>query len=1206
MGFDGYQCVGKRLRDVLLPGMVLALIFHSAAGFALEASPAAAAPSAQTATNADASLKIEDIQKLRDAVSARSDLPDAVKQEILSNFDKAIDSLKQAAALAEAIGRFERERVSAPSELEVAKADAAQPIDTKIDVETARTLEQSRQLRDQADANLSLAQKKVKELDDEAARRASRRTAIPDQIAKAQQESDDVDHALLALAGQQQPGNELPDQVAARRIELQAHRQRLEQLIASLGKELASYDARTELLQAQRDQAARRVTALERIAQQWRDLVILREKQVAAEEAAKARAAAADSHQAVKSIAQQNVALLERLSGNAATGTGILAKKAQTEKQLESFTKRMQALQDRLDRELRANKTANLTDVIDMRLRRARAELPNLKAHKASLAARRAEIAEVQQQLADIEYQRDLLPDLETRKRVILQELDPAMSAENRAEIERRVTEQLTKQQEIYDSLIRSYTDFSEVLLKAQTAEAGLVAVTEEFKAYIDERILWLRSMPAVGQNDLVQAWQSCKWLSGPSKWIELGRGLWVDAQTNPQIFASWIMLFLVLFILKRRLSDQLRVIAELVPKVYTDRFSHTLLALFITVLLAAFWPGVVWFVAWRIATFGGESQSAESQFAKAAAAGLSRAATILLLLQFHRHLCKRNGLGEVHFRWRESSLRLLRRSLLRLTAVTVPLAFVIAADEVINNDPGSGSLGRLAFMAGMIAVTVFAAAVLNPRLGILDAALNRNRNGWLFRLRHLLYILIVGLPLALAATAAVGYYYTALQLERRLVNTFWLVLVLITFHGIVLRWLMIARRRLAIEEARKRRVTQADSGTAAPGMTADGPIILDEPKIDLNAINSQTRQLLRSTVAFALVLGIWFVWIDMLPALGMLKRVELYPQFGTIIDVQPQADQAISNPLSAPSAPSATSTDFRVPNPPAANPNTAEPRHIVTLSDLMLAIVIIIVTVVVSRNIPGLLEITLLQRLPFEPSGRYAFSTIVRYVLSIFGIIFAFSAVGIGWTQVQWLAAAISLGIGFGLQEIFANFISGIILLFEQPIRVGDTVTVNGADGTVTRIRMRATTITDADRKEIIIPNKEFITGQIVNWTLSDTTHRVVFPVGVAYDSDTALVEQTLLRIARENPMVMADPPPHVVFSKFGESTLDFSLRVFIPNLENALRVRHELNTAINEAFRTAGIDFSFPQRDIHIRSIGGPPLPPAIEEDRLPGQRV
>jgi potassium efflux system protein len=188
-------------------------------------------------------------------------------------------------------------------------------------------------------------------------------------------------------------------------------------------------------------------------------------------------------------------------------------------------------------------------------------------------------------------------------------------------------------------------------------------------------------------------------------------------------------------------------------------------------------------------------------------------------------------------------------------------------------------------------------------------------------------------------------------------------------------------------------------------------------------------------------------------------------------------------------------------------------------------------------------------------------------------------------------------VGIGFGLQEIVANFISGLIILFERPIRVGDAVTVGEISGTVSRIQIRATSITSWDRKELLVPNKEFIVGRLVNWTLSDQILRVDIPVGIAYGSDTEKATEVLLRVAKENPKVLDDPPPTVLFLSFGASSLDFELRAFSPDLQSFLPLRHELHMAVDRAFREAGIEIAFPQRDIHVRSAAGI-LPVAAKE--------
>jgi potassium efflux system protein len=255
----------------------------------------------------------------------------------------------------------------------------------------------------------------------------------------------------------------------------------------------------------------------------------------------------------------------------------------------------------------------------------------------------------------------------------------------------------------------------------------------------------------------------------------------------------------------------------------------------------------------------------------------------------------------------------------------------------------------------------------------------------------------------------------------------------------------------------------------------------------------------------------------------------------------------------------------------------------------LFLALVVVAVTAVAVRNVGALLDIVLLQRLDVQPDATYAVKVMAQYALTAAGILIAADILGIGWSDVQWLIAALGVGLGFGLQEIFANFVSGLIVLAERPIRIGDVVTVGDVSGTVARIRARATAMVDFDNKEVIIPNKAFITERVTNWTLSNQTTRLLIKLGVAYGSDIALVQRALLDAVRRNPEVLREPPPSVFFVDFGDSSLDFEIRAFVGSFDQRLRVRHELNLAVAAVLAEHGIEIPFPQRDLHIRSAPG-----------------
>jgi potassium efflux system protein len=263
--------------------------------------------------------------------------------------------------------------------------------------------------------------------------------------------------------------------------------------------------------------------------------------------------------------------------------------------------------------------------------------------------------------------------------------------------------------------------------------------------------------------------------------------------------------------------------------------------------------------------------------------------------------------------------------------------------------------------------------------------------------------------------------------------------------------------------------------------------------------------------------------------------------------------------------------------------------EHSVTFGGVLLAALVGVVAYFATKNSGGMLDIILLRRLQLQADANYAIKTVARYVIAGIGIAVATQLIGINWSRAQWLVAALGVGLGFGLQEIVANFVSGLIVLGERPIRIGDIVTVGEVSGTVTRIRARATVVTDWDNKEVMIPNKAFITERVTNWTLSSGVTRVLIKVGVAYGTDPERVREVLLDVVRSQPHVLAEPSPSVFFMAFGDSSLDFEIRAYVDGIGKRLAATNDLNIAIAKAFALNGIEIPFPQRDLHLRSAEG-----------------
>ncbi|MCH7869691.1 MAG: mechanosensitive ion channel [Myxococcales bacterium] len=255
-----------------------------------------------------------------------------------------------------------------------------------------------------------------------------------------------------------------------------------------------------------------------------------------------------------------------------------------------------------------------------------------------------------------------------------------------------------------------------------------------------------------------------------------------------------------------------------------------------------------------------------------------------------------------------------------------------------------------------------------------------------------------------------------------------------------------------------------------------------------------------------------------------------------------------------------------------------------VTLAEFGIALLYGLMTYVSVRTLPSLLEVVLRLRGTTDSGSRLAYATLARYFILILGVSLMAGTVGFHWNNIQWLVAALGVGIGFGLQEIVANFISGLIILVERPIRVGDIVTVGDVSGVVTRMQIRATTVTNWDRQELLVPNQEFITGRVLNWSLSDEVIRIVLNVGVEYGSDMRTSLKLISEALEENERVLRDPKPLVTFDEFGDNSLKITARAYIGSLANRWELASDLNLAINDKLTEAGIVVAFPQRDVHL----------------------
>jgi potassium efflux system protein len=579
-------------------------------------------------------------------------------------------------------------------------------------------------------------------------------------------------------------------------------------------------------------------------------------------------------------------------------------------------------------------------------------------------------------------------------------------------------------------------------------------------------------------------------------------------------------------------------ILGERASRANVTAFLPTAQTILLCLVLSLPVPILLLFLGWRLQT-----ASQHASFPQAASLGLQVAARYFFSLEFLRQAVRRGGLAESHFQWSTDVCRMLRNNLRWFLDVAVLMVGTVAILSSAADQPWESSLGRMLFVALMLICSCLFLRILRPKSGVLANYLKSHPGGWADRLRFLWYAGFGSAPLALAALSWFGYHYTALRLAMHLHTSVIAMVGMLLLHAMLRRWLWLSRRKILLSQARSRLEVAQKRDPHAPfsGLSHN------KEDFDLQEINAQTMRLITSGMVVSVFAALLFIWSGVMPAVSALDAIPLW-------------------------------------NVEGATPDKPIP---ITLAHLLLSIPLLAMTLVAARNLPGLLEIALLQHLPLENAVRYAIATLSRYTIFILGIAITFNTVGVRWSSIQWLVAALGVGLGFGLQEIFANFISGLILLFEQPIRVGDVITLGDTTGSVSRIRMRATTITNWDRQELIIPNKDLITGRLLNWTLSDSTNRVKLQLGIAYGSDTERACQILTQICTSHPNVMKEPLPAAHFESFGDNSLNIVVRLFLANLDLRLQTRHELLTEIHRRFQEAAIEISFPQRDLHIRSL-------------------
>ncbi|WP_413735469.1 miniconductance mechanosensitive channel MscM [Sodalis sp. RH21] len=713
------------------------------------------------------------------------------------------------------------------------------------------------------------------------------------------------------------------------------------------------------------------------------------------------------------------------------------------------------------------------------------------------------------------------------------------------AEQSRIMDAQLRTQRDLLNSLLSGYDTQILELTKLKVANSQLVEAMTEIQEAAHRYLFWVADVSPLALSFPIHLAQDLRRLISLDTFTQLSSALIMMVTSQETLIPLFGALLLVGFSIssRRHYHAFLDRSASKVGKVNQDYFYLTLRTVFWSIVVALPLP-----VLWAALGYGLQ-HAWPYPVAVAIGDGVTATVPVLWLFMVSAHFAHPRGLFIVHLGWPVRRVARAMRYYTLSIGLIVPLIMALITFDNLNDREFSGTLGRLCFVLLCAALSLVTSSL--KRAGI-PLYLDKTGSGDNV-VNRTLWNLLLCAPLAAAVAACLGHLATAQALLARLETSVAIWFFLLVVYHIIRRWMFIQRRRIAFERAKQRRAEilahrARHEDDLSPSQLSEAAAEVDEPIVDLDTISAQSLRLVRSILTLIAFISVIWLWSEIHSAFGFLENIHLWD-----VSSSAQGPESIQS---------------------------------ITLAAVLIAVMVLIITTQLVRNLPALLELALLQHLELTPGTGYAITTITKYMLMLIGGLIGFSWLGIEWAKLQWLVAALGVGLGFGLQEIFANFISGLMILFEKPIRIGDTVTIRDLTGNITRINTRATTITDWDRKEIIVPNKAFITEQFVNWSLSDSVTRIVLTIPAPTDANSEQVTHILLNAAKRCPLVLENPAPEAYLVDLQQGIMLFDLRVHAAEMGHRMPLRHQLNQLILEGYREHGLEMPFPPFQVRMET--------------------
>ena len=844
-------------------------------------------------------------------------------------------------------------------------------------------------------------------------------------------------------------------------------------------------------------------------------------------------------------LAQDNL----KLALKARESDGIESKISSISEEYKNYNQEYKKQQTQLDLLKQKSIAGASTSGWAFSLRQEKSKLTNPKEIKNLQKKFNNELLLIENEYNDLLSRRLKISEIENQLWNTFNQYTQNISEFEKKNIKKSIDDLIKTQKNILSTLISDYEKYISLLSQAIETLNLWLQHTYEFNNFIDENIIWIRS--PFPRLTLLKA-----------EFNKLYEIL-LQFNTYPHrelaykvifIFSIGLLGLIILIFINNRFEKQIEFTATQI-KVPLN-FTISKLIRFIYLFLIRIFLIPLWFflIGMYLDTF-----SSGIELVHILANGLK---FLLFPIAFFEIFCiliripslseiilkpLKNNLSELRFKFRISFIWLI-----------INLFVILISSQLIPEFMLADIVFRISFSLFLLssATISFYVSFLLKNKYLLPGSKNRIIN---FISNFLIALSIICIFLVILNF--VGYNYGSLEITKKLFFTLFLITILFISYRFSETVLKYYHWKFALNTSIVSHTTLSHS------LSKDSTSQKSSLETDTNEfLFYHVEKFIRYLLFILFFVIAIYIWSDIFPALSYLDKIHLWRA------------SSVTEVINTTNIQSAQGNTGQTLPPPVV-------EEWVSLLDLLASLTIIIITFLIIKNISFYFDYLLSKYTKIQPGERYAITTLSKYIIFTIGLLVSLGLVNITWNKVQWLVAGLGIGFGFGLQEIVANFVSGLILLFERPLRIGDIVTIGDVSGKVKSLQMRSTTIVNWDNKELIVPNKDLLTQQLINWTRNEPKIRLCIPIGVSYNSDINKVVSILTEIGQSHPFAETDPSPRVYFLRFGPSALEFELRLFTHS-SYYLDLQHELLCTIFNRFKQENIEISYPQLDVHIRS--------------------